>query len=311
MEDIVLIIIGVVALLCLLMFVVSKFLMRERSYDKVLEKKKQELDSAASDQKPGKQKRRHVYSKHNDKSKLVDDKQKLTDEKQLADDKQKSADAKEKSPDHKQKLADDKQKSPGHKQKFQEEKATKSDLTSRVAKPVLSSNSDASGRATHVSPSKKHVEIESKVETIEPSALLPQRSSSPQLGLSSHPSRSILVNKDEKSLVIEAESVPETFHPRPAPVDELDKKHKEEGCHLSETILSGDAEVLKQRAEGRRTPSPPAGKSNQKKKKKGKAVEVGGEQEGKALSFNVSDAVVQEVLTKAQDVARKDLKGKL
>src|SRR6218665_706417 len=298
MEDIVLIIIGVVALLCLLMFVVSKFLMRERSYDKVLEKKKQELDSAASDQKPGKQKRRHVYSKHNDKSKL-------------ADDKQKSADAKEKSPDHKQKLADDKQKSPGHKQKFQEEKATKSDLTSRVAKPVLSSNSDASGRATHVSPSKKHVEIESKVETIEPSALLPQRSSSPQLGLSSHPSRSILVNKDEKSLVIEAESVPETFHPRPAPVDELDKKHKEEGCHLSETILSGDAEVLKQRAEGRRTPSPPAGKSNQKKKKKGKAVEVGGEQEGKALSFNVSDAVVQEVLTKAQDVARKDLKGKL
>lgn len=298
-------------MLLLLMFAVSKFLMREQSYDKVLEQKKQELENTATDQKPGKQKRRHVYSKHGDKSKSVDDKQKLTDEKQLADDKQKLADVKEKSPDHKQKSADDKQKSPGCKQKFQEEKDTKSDVASRVAKPGLSSNLDAASRATP-SPSKKHVEIESKVETIDPdSHLLSQRPATPELGLSSHPSRSILVNKDEKSLVIEAESVPETFHPRPAPVDELDKKHQEEGRRLSGTILAADAEALKDKTESRRTPSPPAGKSNQKKKKKGKTVELGSEQDGKAINVNVSSAVEQETPTKGQDVSRRDLKGKL
>lgn len=297
-------------MLLLLMFLVSKFLMREQSYDKILEQKKQELDNAVTEQKPGKQKRRHVYSKHSDKSKSVDDKQKLPDEKQLADDQQKSVDAKEKSPDHKQKLTDDKQKSPDHKQKLQEEKVAQSDVASKAAKPGLFSNLDASYRTTpSASPSKKHVEIESKVETIEPdSDLLSQRSSTPELGLSSHPSRSILMNKDEKSLVIDSESVPETFHPRHAPVDELDKKQQEEGRRLSGTIVIGDVEALREKAEGRSTPSPPAGKSSQKKKKKGKAVEVGSEQDGKAINVNVSHAVEQETLNKTQDVARRDLK---
>lgn len=267
MEDIFLIasIVAGVVLVLILMFVVSKFLMREQSYERVLQQKKLELESSSLEQKPGKQKRRYVYSKHNDKQKLAEDKPKLADDMpKVTDQKQKQSESKQKLSGDKQQSSDENQKSPAH----------------QPRPPV---------KADGASTPKKHVEIDPQAETIDPETDLPSlRPSTPEKSLPSNPSRSILVNKDEKSLVIDTEFVPETFHPRPAPVDELDRKQQEEVRRSSGTlqITKDEVEHLKEMSD-RWTTASPTGKLNQKKKKKAKATEPAEDTQEKPVSSEV------------------------
>lgn len=290
MEDIFLIasiVVGVVLVL-ILTFVVSKFLMREQSYERVLQQKKLELESSSLEQKPGKQKRRYVYSKHNDKQKLAEDKPKSADDKpKVTDQKQKQSESKQKLSGDKQQSSDENQKSPAHQHR----------------PPV---------KADEASTPKKHVEIDPQAETIDPEADLPSlRPSTPEKSLPSNPSRSILVNKDEKSLVIDTEFVPETFHPRPAPVDEFDRKQQEEVRRSSGTlqITKDEVEHLREMSDQWTTASP-TGKLNQKKKKKAKATEPVEDTQEKPVS-------IEAVQTKAADQSpsgkplRKNSKGRL
>ena len=95
------------------------------------------------------------------------------------------------------------------------------------------------------SPAKKKVEIENEPKFISDVAEMTEKASG------GNPSKPILVNKDEKSKIKSDLDVPETFHPRPAPVDELDQKLENEERRKSEIAMKEIKKLQKEMRKSR------------------------------------------------------------
>ena len=118
------------------------------------------------------------------------------------------------------------------------------------------------------SPAKKKVEIENEPKFISDVAEMTEKASG------GNPSKPILVNKDEKSKIKSDLDVPETFHPRPAPVDELDQKLENEERRKSEIAMKEIKEIAErnEKVEILEQKSVSVGKMEKEKKKKLKST---------------------------------------
>ena len=178
----------------------------------------------------------------------------------------------------------------------------------RVKKGDKPASSDDVVSAAHTmltvrkSPSKKSVGLELEPEIIDvdddDDIRHPETPEKKPVTPSTPPAKSILLNKDERSAVRKTVTVPETFHARHAPVDEVEQKQERRRSELA--LLEIEQVAEKNAAQV----APVAARGEKKKKQKGQPSTAVDEVlevcllSGSALASGVSSEMANNVCKK-------------